>query len=139
MHKNYYNYTYKKKKITNITVLSAGTEAYPDRPYSWTLETLQKLGIKNLQHKQQKISQELIQIQDIIICMTHNHQYVLQEKFGIKSFLFNELAFNKKVDLKDDVENTITNSSLEAFMIYTIEKIALGIPNIYKKIIKNKP
>lgn len=123
-----------KQKNTTIFVSSAGIEAYPDTPFSWTVEKLQKLGVKNINHNQQKVTQQLVAQQNIIICMTKSHQQILQDEFSVKSFLFNELAFGKKKDLKDNIETNTTGNHLENFVLSTIQKIAQGIPKIYEKI-----
>jgi protein-tyrosine-phosphatase len=127
-----------KKKNTNIIVSSAGTLAYPDEPYSYTLEELQKLGVRDLEHRQQRLSQGLVDEQDIIICMTKNHQMAVYDQFGRKSFLFQELASGKKIDLEDDVETETSGGSLEPFVISVVQKIYEGIPKIYEKICKGQ-
>ena len=123
------------KQKSNIQITSAGTEAYPDQPYSFTLERLKELGVKNLEHRQTKVSKELLEKQDVIICMTKRHQGIIHRLFGKESFLFNELAFGKKSDLTDDVENNVYGENLETFVVGTVNKIYQGIPRIYEKIL----
>ena len=125
----------RKKQKSSIQVFSAGTEAYPDHPYSFTLKRLKELGVENLEHHQTKVSKELLEKQDIVICMTKKHQEIIRQFFGKESFLFNELAFAKKSDLADDVENNVYGESLEVFVINTVNKINQGIPTIYEKIL----
>lgn len=125
----------KNIKDSSINVSSAGTYAHPDNPYSYTLEELTKLKIINLKHQQTKISQDLLDKQDIIICMTKEHQVFIKENYQRNSYLYNELAYNKKIDLEDDVEtSTFGSSNLENFVKNTVSKINKGVPNLYLKL-----
>ena len=125
-----------KKKNSNIIVDSAGTEAYPDTPYSYTLEALQKLGVKNLDHRQKSLCQLLVNRQNIIICMTLRHQEILLSKFSKKSILFNEIAFDSKTNLADDLETNTNYRNLANFVVATVQKISDGIPAIYEKLLQ---
>lgn len=125
-----------KQKNTNIIVSSAGSEAEPGVPYSYTLKILDELGIKKFTHSQQKLSQVLVDQQNIIICMTHEHQAIVRDRFGAKSFLFCELAFGQKKDLEDDIETQTSDSDLEQFVVSTVKRIFEGIPTIYEKLLK---
>ncbi len=126
-----------EKKDNRFKILSAGTEAYPDTPYSYTLEKLAELGIQPFSHQQTKVSKEVLEAQDIIICMTKEHQKFLKRNFQQKSYLFNELSFGEKSDLEDDVESSVFgNNHLENFVHSTVLKIHRGIPNIYKSIVR---
>ena len=126
-----------EKKDNRFEIHSAGTEAYPDNPYSYTLEKLEELGVKPFLHQQTRVSKEVLESQDIVICMTRSHQDFLQRNFGQKSYLFNELSCGEKSDLEDDVESSVCGSNqLENFVHGKVLKIHKAIPNIYKFIVK---
>ena len=121
-----------EKKDNRFEIHSAGTEAYPDNPYSYTLEKLAELGVKPFSHQQTRVSKEVLESQDMVICMTKSHQDFLQRNFGQKSYLFNELSYGKKTDLEDDVETSIFGSNnLESFVKNTVLKIHKAVPSLY--------
>lgn len=124
---------YDKKNEFNVD--SAGTLAYSyETPYIWTIKTLQEIGVNNLDHKNKKISKQLLEKQDIIICMTKQHQKEIL-KFGFKSYLFNEIIYNKNTDLMDDTEDT-SYYSLEEFVKATVLYIDKSIPILINKLKK---
>ena len=121
-----------EKKDNRFEIHSAGTEAYPDNPYSYTLEKLEELGVKPFLHQQTRVSKEVLESQDIVICMTRSHQDFLQRNFGQKSYLFNELSCGEKTDLEDDVETSVFSSKhLETFVKNTVIKIYKAVPSLY--------
>ena len=125
------------KQDTRFIVSSAGTQAYPDKPYSYTIQKLKELKVLNLDHQQTRVSQKVLDKQDIIICMTKEHQNFLKQNFNKKSYLYNELAFQEKTDLQDDVEtNCYLDSSLESFVKNTVVRINEGIPALYRKLLE---
>ena len=67
-----------EKKDNRFEINSAGTEAYPDNPYSYTLEKLEELGVKPFSHQQTRV---LLESQNIVICMTKSHQDFLKRNF----------------------------------------------------------
>ncbi|MBN1175188.1 hypothetical protein JXA48_00950 [Candidatus Woesearchaeota archaeon] len=123
------------KQDDSINVLSAGTKA-TDRwgLYSQTKERLLFYGVNFESYYQKKLTQEMIDKSDVIICMTKNHQNFVKQNFGVDSFLFNELAYGVKSDLEDDDEAYGTYSSLEHFVVKTVDTIANGMEQLYKKV-----
>ncbi len=115
---------YVKEKNLDLEIDSAGTHAYVwERPYSYTFETLEQLEIDfNYNHKNKKVSKELIDTNTIVICMTKEHQRHLKQHLGVDSYLFNELAKGEKTDLQDDVENN-EYINLEEFVVSTVHYI----------------
>ncbi len=131
-------YLVKQGSLKEVIVSSAGTHAYPDYPYSFTLDKLKELGVEYINHNQTRITKEVVSNNDIIICMTKSHKRIV-ESLGGKAFLFNEVAFGSETDLEDDVEtDTIgKNLSLEEFVIKTIDRINSGIPKIAEFVAKD--
>ena len=127
-----------EKKDNRFEINSAGTEAYPDNPYSYTLEKLEELGVKSFSHQQTRVSKKLLESQNIVICMTKSHQDFLKRNFRQESYLFNEISYGKKTDIADDVESSIYlrgENSLEVFVKDTVMKIAQAVPYIYKALV----
>jgi len=131
-----------ENNITNLEIDSCGTHAYSfEEPYIQTIYKLEELGIDSkvlLNHKNKKVSKDLLNF-DYIICMTKDHQSFISQKFGVDSYLFNDIAYGRKTDLEDDVEtNQIGNShTLSSFVTSTIDYINDSIPYIIKNILKN--
>ncbi len=126
---------YIKENNLNILVDSAGTHAYDwERPYSYTFDKLEELGVEvNFNHKNKKITKKLCDQNDIIICMTKSHKYFVEQNFGVKAYLFNELARGEITDLQDDNENN-EYTSLENFVkdivVYIYDNIPFLLENV---------
>lgn len=126
---------YAKDNNLDIKVDSAGIVANPyDTPYSQTLKELEKLGINAYNHKNKKVNEELIEWADIVIGMTKQHKRVVEENFDKKTYLFNELAFDKNTNLLDESEARFA-FDLDEFIEQTVAHINSGIPEIAKKVI----
>lgn len=121
-------------KIPKINVSSAGIYAYPQSPYSYTINKLNSLGIDASNHKQSKVSQKLVDDSDVIICMTKHHKDFIEHNFNKKCFLFNELAHGKSTDVSDDDEISF-DTSLKKFVEDTVQYIHDGMPNLYDSLV----
>ena len=110
-----------KKNDLDFEIDSAGTHAYSwERPYSVTFEILEELGIEfDYNHRNKKVSKEIISKNTIVICMTKEHQRHLKSNFGVDSYLFNEVVRGEKTDLQDDVEST-SYDDLDEFVKQTV-------------------
>ena len=85
-----------------INVLSEDTEARPEHAYITTIECLNYYGCDPSNHIQRKISKEILEQQDLIICMGNNHREVI-ENMGFDCMLFNEIAFGpRNLQLPED-------------------------------------
>ena len=89
--------------IENINVSSAGTSAVPQYPYDETVERQLYYGVDTKNHKQRKVTSEILKDQDFIICMTKHHKDRVEE-LGYKGILLKEITEGKYEDLKDDDE-----------------------------------
>lgn len=129
-------YLSEKNESDSYFVLSAGIRAYPESPYSYTIHKLKALGVKEVEHVQTKLSQDLVDNADVIICMTNKHKNFVKEHFGAHSYLINEIVHGTHDDLEDDDENR-GYTSLKEFVEMTIDKIHEAIPSIYAYVQKN--
>ena len=116
---------------------SAGTKGCPLKIYSQTIERVKFHGADMSRHKYTILNQEIVDDSNVLICMTHQHQDFVKTNFGKDSFLFNELAIGKKIDLEDNVEAKGKYSDMSIFIQETIDKIHDGLPSIYEKLKAN--
>ena len=119
-------------KENKFEVDSAGTIASSwETPYIWTLNTLYEIGVEKFEHKNKKITTQLLKEQDIIIAMTKQHQQIIRN-LGFESYLFNQIVYNQNTDLMDD--NETTYHSLEEFVRETVEYINQSTPILIEKL-----
>jgi protein-tyrosine-phosphatase len=124
-----------EQQDTSMQVLSAGTRAYPQTPYSYTTNKLKALGVEDFDHHQTKLSQDIVDNADIIICMTNAHKQYVETHFGTHAYLLNEIVHGTHNDLEDDDEVS-GYSTLKAFVELTVQKINDAIPAIYEYVKK---
>ena len=88
-----------------FVIRSAGVSAKKQDMHAQTKRSLDSLGIDYSQHKQTKLTQEIIDWADTIICMADYHQQFITEHFNTYTHLYNEFALGKirNVDDVDDV------------------------------------
>jgi protein-tyrosine phosphatase len=131
-----------KNKIDGWEVGSAGIIAAKERVDPKVLETLSKLGVKNIDHKQRKLDPELLKRYDVIVAMAENHVRFINEKLGSKrAILFNELASGKKesvLDVEDEVADPKNNrraveKKLERTVKYINEKTPALFSNMQER------
>lgn len=61
-----------------INISSAGTEANPQPTHPTTVEHLNYYGSDPSKHIQRRVSKEILDQQDLIICMGNNHREVIE-------------------------------------------------------------
>ncbi len=94
-----------KKNNLKIKVSSAGIKACKSSDIdSIVITTLKKFKIDPTKHKPRQISKKIIDENDLIIAMSINHQKYIEEHFGIKVPLFNEVTLGKKTKILDNNE-----------------------------------
>ena len=126
----------KEKNLQGYEIDSAGTLAYDwESPYQKTLDLLKEKGIIVKNHKNKKITKEMCNENNFIICMTRDHRDYITKNFNTKSFLFNEIAIGKMTDLEDDNEANFS-CSLEKFIEKTVNYIDDNIPNLVENLEK---
>jgi len=125
-------------QIQNVSISSAGTTARPSKPFPRTLERLEFYGCDASQHKQTKVSNELLAQQDLIICMAEHHRQTVRELW-YDAVLFNEIAYGKSEDVLDDTEYMNQhgpNIELDAYAYMIVDYLHEAIPSVVKNILK---
>ena len=128
-----------KEKGINLEISSAGTTARPtQQPDVKTVETLKSLGISDINHKQTRLSEDIIKKNDVIIAMGTDHKEFIKEKFGIDVPLFNEIAYGRTdgvLDIHEKIENWLENrDATENHIAETVHYIYESMPKILEKI-----
>lgn len=121
-----------------INISSAGTEARPEHAYITTIERLNYYGCNPNKHIQRKVSKEILEEQDLIICMGNNHREVV-ENMGFDCMLFNEIAFDTSTDVPDIEEFLApgyTEQQKSDYIIKTIDYLHNAIPLLIEHIIQ---
>lgn len=124
--------------IENISVSSAGTVARIEPAFPRTLERLAFYGCDASNHRQTKISSEVLWDQDLIICMAEHHRQSVRELW-FDAVLFNEIAYDKSENVLDDGEYMQINwpdFDMEEYVISIVDYIHEAIPFIVKNILK---
>lgn len=65
--------------ITDISVSSAGTTARPQPSFPETLARLEMYGCDASNHKQTKLTPEVLEGKDVVICMSEHHRTTVRE------------------------------------------------------------
>jgi len=91
------------RDIIDISVSSAGTTAHPQPSFPETFARLEMYGCDASEHQQTKLTPEVLEWKDIVICMAEHHRTVVRELW-YDAVLFNELTYGKSEDLLDDTE-----------------------------------
>ena len=93
-----------KNLIADIEISSAGIIANPQPILPVLKEQLLSRGIDPSPHIQRKLTQEIINQNDLIVAMAKNHQYAIWDTFGIHAPLFNEICYDKDTSVDDICE-----------------------------------
>ena len=126
----------KEKQDKTIKVESAGTRGNPFGMYNETKERLAYHGI-NIKHHQYKIlNKKMVIDADVIICMTEHHREYITKQYGKKSYLFNEIAYNKSTGVADNDELGVFYGSkgFTEFINKTVDYIYEAMPHVYKNL-----
>jgi len=125
-----------KNKIKGWQVSSAGVIATPEPLDHEVLAELRKLGIKDIRHRQRKLTKAILDDNDIIVALAQNHVDFIRRVFGRHALLFNELAVGRRTsiwDIEDDVPDWRTNRPAEDREIdKTIKNIHDKMPRLFQ-------
>lgn len=124
--------------ISWVIVSSAGTVAHPEPPFAETVARLKYYGCDPSNHHQTKLTEEVLQDKDLVICMAEHHRIRVRE-FGFDAVLFNELAYGKSEDLMDDTEygeKYWYDYDLWKYVDTIVDYIHDAMPYIVKNILK---
>jgi len=124
-------------KITGWKISSAGTIAKKARIDPKTIEAMEQQGVNCINHKQKKLTEEMLKKYDIIIAMGKGHKRFMDSKMGCgRSMLFNELAINKKtsvMDINEEVKDFgINRRAVEDKIGRTVKEIFRKTPWLFK-------
>lgn len=124
--------------IDFIKIVSAGTEAHIQPPHPMTIKQLWYYDCDARKHQQRKVKKELLEQQDLIICMWKNHKEVVNDLW-FDCVLFNEIAYDKSTDVSD-IEEFLApwynEKQKSDYIIKCIDYIHDAIPYVAEKIIK---
>ena len=123
--------------IRDWDVGSAGTLAPKEQIDHKVFETLRELGIGSFEHRQKKLTREMIAGHDAVVCMAENHMEFIKSEFGYAhSVLFNDLALGEQTsiwDVEDDVPDYAANrQAVEEKLERTVRDIHVKIPSLFK-------
>ncbi len=127
-----------ENNIKWVIISSAGTTAEIQLPFPQTVERLKYYNCNPDKHIQRKINKEILEQQDIIICMAEHHKKAINE-LGFDAILFNEIAFNKNEDVMDEAEfyeKYWKIIELWKYVYQTVDYIHDSIPYIIQNSIK---
>jgi protein-tyrosine phosphatase len=112
-------YCLKKRMRRKIYVSSAGTVASFAEAAPQVVSELKKFKIDVGKHRQQRLSQKLVDSSTLVVAMAVNHQKFIKKKFGVNVPLFDEICFGKKISVPDINEAIIDyKHNLPAVEIY---------------------
>lgn len=125
--------------INNIIVSSAGVKPFEPHMHESTENTLKELNIPFNKHVARKLTKEILDENDIIVSMSTDHRDFIEENYGVKTYLFNEIAYGKQTALLDNseaIEDWQTNK--KAYYDYNVEMVKY-IHKSMPEFIKNLP
>ncbi len=96
----------KDNNIKGIQISSAWTSANPEQPFDYTLQRLKQYWCNASKHQQTKVSENILQDKDWVICMAKHHQEVIRS-LGYEWVLFNMVAYDRNKDVMDEAEYAI--------------------------------
>jgi protein-tyrosine phosphatase len=103
-------------------VSSAGTVALPQRMHPDVRAYLLRRGTDPSQHRQRKVSAELLQASNLVIAMSTDHQTYLFDTFQYRTPLFNEVCHGRSEPLLDIWEAVPTwETDLDAARHYAFQ------------------
>lgn len=125
-----------KHKISNIQVMSAGTDSNSDiSGFSMIhFDKLKEMGINASGHKRVQLTKEMANSADLIIAMDRFHQEWVKQKFGIEAPLFNQIYKKEDADIR--VSPPGAAGAIDERMIKVFNYICDAIPVVIEKIEK---
>ena len=126
-------------KINRFSVSSAGIEALPQSADPKIVEELGKLGVNMSKHEQRRLTQRIVDENDIIVSMGDQHYDFILKNFGVKSFYFNDLAVGKSVGIKDIWEvipdHETNREAVESYISKVVSYIWSKTPKIAEELL----
>jgi protein-tyrosine phosphatase len=85
-------------------VASAGTQATPQAMVPFVYERLRQRGLDPSNHRQRRITAEMLAQTDLAVAMGLDHQAFLHQQFGYQAPLFNQICCGKLEPILDTWE-----------------------------------
>jgi protein-tyrosine phosphatase len=104
-------------------VSSAGTEAKFQAMSPHVRRRLALHGLDPTAHRQRRLTAEMLTEADVVVAMGLDHRRYLQERFGRKAWLFNQICYGTEapvLDVWEAVPNEQYDSTAEQAYIYTV-------------------
>ncbi len=126
---------------SGIIVSSAGTNAEPapgHMVHPVVKERLLELGLDVSNHKQTKVSADLLAQQDLVVAMSTDHKQFLRDTFDAPSHLFYEASYGETrpfLDLWEEVPDFETNHpAARAYIRKAVDMIHDSTPAIITRL-----
>ncbi len=104
-------------------VSSAGIEAEPQAMSPHVRERLGRRGIDPTDHRQRRVTAEMLHEADVVVAMGLDHQAYLKAQFGREVWLFNQICFGTAapvLDVWEAVPNEQRNPAARQAYIYAV-------------------
>jgi protein-tyrosine phosphatase len=123
---------------SSIRVSSAGIQARPQEMHPDIRAFLVEHGIDPSQHRQRRVSAELLRATDLVIAMSTDHQAFLLDTFACRAPLFNDVCYGRSEPLLD-VWEAVPNweSNLDAtrnYVFQVMEYIWASVPGLLQNL-----
>jgi len=133
----------KKNKIKYYNVDSCGIAVEKQKSRKEVIARLTEHGIK-VRHHYKEIDLKQVNWADVIIAMSKNHRKYIKDNFGVKTYLFNELAIGKKTSVLDfgefnpkiSFKEKKMQTDIRLYAYYMVDYIYSKTPKLFKAINK---
>ncbi len=119
-------------------VSSAGTEAIPQAMAPEVRAWLAEHNLDATAHQQRRVTAEMLQQADVVVAMGLDHRRCLQEQFGRKAWLFNQICFDTAepvLDVWEAVPLAQSDPAARQVYIYSvIDHICEAMPQFIKNV-----
>ena len=86
---------------TSCVVSSAGIDVKPQSVHDWVQTKLREKGADPTSHVQRQLTQELVDVADLVIAMGRDHQVFVRKQFGRDVPLFNQVCLGHDQPILD--------------------------------------
>jgi protein-tyrosine phosphatase len=122
----------------DINVSSAGTADYPHQVRPYTREYLQLKGYDVSGHGRRTLTPAIMDVSDLVVAMSTDHQAFIRERFGRGVPLYLEVCGEPAAwlpDIEDVVPDYRTNeAAVQAHVRHTIDRIVKLAPRMAENI-----
>lgn len=119
-------------------VSSAGTQAQPQEMAPYVRARLSQRGIDPAQHRQRRVTVEMLNEADLVVTMGMDHRAYLNEQFGRATWLFNQVCFGKEepvLDIGEALPNWPPDLAAQAaYGISVVDYICEAMPHFIENV-----